>query len=506
MSSIERVDPRTPVIVGVGQTKQRVEQIDTALDPVGLMEQAVHQAAGDAGLAGVPSADSVRVVNVIGWRYRNAPRFLAKRLGLGGPDQADVELAESTPGGNSPQTLVNATAAEILDGSIDVAILAGAESFRTFLRARKHGVTLDWPKAADDDLPRYIGKKLQMNLPAEIERGIRMPVQIYPMFETALRAESGRSVEEHQRFLGELYAQLSEVAANNPHAWIQEAKTADEITTVTESNRMVGLPYPKLMNSNSNVDMGAALIMCTVEAAQRLGVARDKWVFPHSGTESHEHPFVSHRDTFSATPAVELGGKMALDLAGIDIDDVSVLDLYSCFPSAVQLGAKSLGVDITPRSGRQWSRTGGLTFCGGPWNNYVMHAIATIVTELRERPDEFGFAWANGGYATKHAFGVYRAAPPAVAFRRDTPQATVDALPQRELADPVDAAGPAAIEAYSVMFDRENTAETAYASCLLEDGRRAWGSSTDPATLTALCDGEWVGASCELDDVGALSI
>ncbi len=146
------------------------------------MEQAVLTAASDAGLDGPPAADSVRVVNILGWRFRNAPRFLAQRLGLGGPDQAGIELAESTAGGNSPQSLVNATAAEILDGKVDVAILAGAEAFKTFMRARKQDITLNWPKAADDDLPRYIGKRLNMNLPEERDRGLFMPIQIYPMF------------------------------------------------------------------------------------------------------------------------------------------------------------------------------------------------------------------------------------------------------------------------------------------------------------------------------------
>ena len=77
-------------------------------------------------------------------------------------------------------------------------------------------------------------------------------------------------------------------------------------------------------------------------------------MFPHAGTDAHEHPFVSHRETFDRTPAIELGGQMALELAGIGIDDVSVIDLYSCFPSAVQLGAQSLGVDhaATDGSGR----------------------------------------------------------------------------------------------------------------------------------------------------------
>ena len=500
------LDPRTPVIIGVGQHNHRAAGLDDALNPIELMEQAVLAAATDAGLDGLPNADSLRVVSVIGWRFRNAPRFLAQRLGLGGPDQNDIELAESTAGGNSPQSLVNATAAEILDGQVDVAILTGAEAFKTFMRARKQGVTLNWPKAADDDLPRYIGKELDMNLPEERDRGLNRPIQIYPMFETALRAQSGRTVDEHQQFLGELYAGLSNVAATNPHAWIQESKTAEEITTVSDRNRMIGFPYPKLMNSNNDVDMGAAIIMCTVEAAEAMGIDRDKWVFPHAGTDSHEHPFVSHRDTFARTPAVELGGKMALDLAGIDMDDVSVLDLYSCFPSAVQLGAQSLGVDITPGTGRQWSRTGGLTFCGGPWNNYVMHAIATVVDDLRERPGEYGFTWANGGYATKHAFGVYSTTPPATAFRHGSPQDEVDALPKRELASPTDAAGEATIEAYSVMFSRDGEPEAALASCLLADGRRAWGMSSDPAISAAMCDGEWVGVGCELDPEGTLLV
>ena len=149
--------------------------------------------------------------------------------------------------------------------------------------------------------------------------------------------------------------------------------------------------------------------MCSVEAAQRLGVAEDRWVFPHAGTDCHEHPFVSNRDTFARTPAIELGGKRALELAGVGIDDIAIVDLYSCFPSAVQLGAQSLGLSTD----RQLTRTGGLPFAGGPWNNYVMHAIATVVGDLREQPGEHGLVWANGGYATKHAFGVYGTEPPA---------------------------------------------------------------------------------------------
>ncbi|MEM1334086.1 MAG: hypothetical protein AAGG08_11560, partial [Actinomycetota bacterium] len=324
-----------------------------------------------------------------------------------------------------------------------------------------------------------------------------------PMFETAIRAADGRSPDDHRAHLGRLWSGLSEVAARNPYAWIREPRTPEEITDVGPHNRMIGLPYPKLMNSNSDVDMGAALIMCSVDAARRLGIEQSRWVFPQSGTDCAEHRYVSWRETFARTPAIELGGRRALELAETDIDDVELIDLYSCFPSAVQLGGRSLGIDVTER---QWSRTGGLSFAGGPWNNYPKHAIATIVGELREQRQATAFVWANGGYATKHSFGVYRTTPPPAGFRTDRPQAEIDALPRRELADAADAAGPAAIEAYTVLFDRDQRPERALAACLLPDGRRAWGTSDDTAVASDMCQGEWVGTDITLGATGDLLV
>jgi acetyl-CoA C-acetyltransferase len=265
---------------------------------------------------------------------------------------------------------------------------------------------------------------------------------------------------------------------------------------------MIGLPYPKYMNSNNDVDMAAALLVCSVGWARRLGVPDDRWVFPLAGTDCHEIPFVSHRHEFAATPAVQAGGQRALALAGVGVDDVEVIDLYSCFPSAVQAGAASLGLGPD----RQLTRTGGMSFAGGPWNNYVMHAIATVVGDLRERPGALGFVWGNGGYLTKHAFGVYSTRPPGAGFRCDHPQEEIDRLPRRLLAAPDDAAGPATVEAYTVMHDRDGGPETAIAACQLGDGRRAWGLSRDPDTARALCEGEWVGRSVRLDAEGTLLV
>ena len=492
------LDPRTPVIVGVGQRLQRIDDPLQALAPAPFIADAVRAAADDAGLSAVPDVDSVRVVSFLSWRYRDPARFIADELGI-----TTRETVATTMGGNSTQSLINATAVEIQNGDVELVILCGGETSRTRKRARAAGIDLPWPVVPEDVAPmRVMGEDLVMNHEFELSRRIVAPIQVYPMFETALRAAAGRSVDEHNAHLGRLWSGFSKVAANNPYAWIRTAMTPDEITTTGPRNRMIGLPYTKVMNSNNDVDQSAAIIMCSVAVAERLGVARDKWVFPVSGTDCHEHKYISERVTFAETPAVKLGGRMALELAETSIDEIDIVDLYSCFPSAVQLGAMSLGLGLD----RQLTRTGGLSFAGGPWNNYVMHAVATVVGELRERPSEKGLVWANGGYATKHAFGVYSTTPPTDGFRHAYPQDRIDALPRRAVVDVGASAGPVTIEAYTVMHDRDGNPERSIASCLRADGSRAWGISEDRDTANAMCEGEWVGRAARLDDAGTLLV
>jgi acetyl-CoA C-acetyltransferase len=483
------VDPRTPVLIGTGQVTHRAAGLDDSLSPIQLIAEACRRAAADAGLSSMPNVDSIRVVSLLSWRYYDPARFVAAELGI-----TSKEHAYTSSGGNTPQSLVNLTALEIQRGEVDTVVLAGGEAWRTRMRARAADVEL-WDKVSDDVKPdRVIGTEVPMTHPAEREAGLMMPVQIYPMFESALRAARGESADAHMARVSKLWAGFADVAADNPYAWVRTRPSATDIATAGAKNRMIGLPYPKMMNSNNDVDQGAAVIMCSVERAEALGVPRDRWVFPHSGADSHEHYFVSNRWTFTETPAIAAGGAMALELAGVGIDDIDIVDLYSCFPSAVQLGAASLGLSLD----RQLTRTGGLPFAGGPWNNYVMHAIATMVNDLRERPGQKGLIWANGGYATKHAFGVYSTSPSNNGFLHGDPQAEIDALPQRELASPQDAAGAATVEAYTVMHDRDGRPETGFASCLLADGRRAWGRTPDRELADGMTEGEWVGRAVRL--------
>lgn len=472
------VDPRTPVLIGAGQLSNRVDRGEVALEPVDLMAEALRRAADDSGAGpkAVTGADAVHVVMTLSWRYRDPGLLLAERLGA-----APRDTSVSGMGGNSPQTLVNQTCLAIHAGEADLVLIAGAEAWRTRTAAQKAGTDLGWT-VQGDDVPeaRRSTDDVAMTAPAETARGVVMPVQVYPLFEQAHRLALGRSIDEHLVAMSELWARFSEVAARNPHAWIQTAMSAEQIRTPSSDNRWVGFPYTKLMNSNNAVEQSAGLILCSAERAEALGVPRDRWVFPHSGTDAHDHYFVSNRDHLGSSPAIRLAGRAALDLAGVAVDDLAHVDLYSCFPSAVQIAAHELGLGTD----RPLTVTGGLSFAGGPWNDYVTHSIATMAGVLREDPGSVGLVTANGGFITKHAFGVYSTAPPAGPFRHADLQEEVDALPSREVVD--DHEGTITVEAWTVMHGRDGNPEQGITVGLLDDGRRAWATSTDADLLKVL--------------------
>lgn len=433
---------------------------------------------------------------MLSWRYRDPGRLVAERIG------ADPRTTSVTGmGGNGPQSLVNLASAAIQAGQADLVLLGGAEAWRTRMAARSAGADLGWTTQGDDvpEAPESV-PEVPMTAPGEQARGVVMPVQVYPLFEQAYRIKVGRTPAEHQVAISELWARMSEVASTNPHAWIQQSFTPEDICTASADNRMIGFPYTKRMNSNNAVEQGAALILCSVERATALGVSRDRWVFPHSGTDAHDHYFFTERDDLGSSPAMRVAGREVLALAEVGVDDLAHIDLYSCFPSAVQIAATELGIAID----RPLTVTGGLSFAGGPWNNYVMHSLATMVARLRADPGQRGLVTANGGYITKHAFGVYSTDPPAHGFRHAEPQAEVDALPRRVLCEDPD--GAMAIETWTAMHDRDGKPETGIIVGLLADGQRALGTTTDADALTALVTEDLAGRTARITPAGLVEL
>lgn len=497
------LDPRTPVLVGVGQVTVRPDPslpLDRRPEPFELMAQALRAAAEDctgappggtspAGVRLLRRAQSLRVVGPLGWRVVNPGPVVAAKLGID-PD----EYVLTTVGGTMPQSLLHQSAGAVARGEVDVVLVTGAECWYTRAAARRQpdGPALHWTTQSPDETPAPVvfGTDRAPATAAEEAAGVRLPIHAYPLMENAIRSAAGWTLEEHRRRIGALWSDFSRVAEANPYAWLPRAVTPVEVVDPGPANRMVAFPYPKLCVANIQVDQGAAYICCSVEAARHAGVPEDRWVFPHAGADAHDHWYLSERPELHRSPALRLVGRRALGLAGVGPDDLAAVDLYSCFPCVVRIGAEELGLPVDDPE-RPLTVTGGLTFAGGPGNNYVSHGIAAMVHRLRKTPGAVGMTTGIGWYATKHAAGLYGTSPPSGGFRWEDVQPAVDALPRCPV-DP-DATGPVTVETYTVTYRRDGTPDTGIVLCRTARTARTWGSVTDPDDLAALVSDDPIG-------------
>lgn len=501
------IDDRTPIFVGVAQVEQREDDPSIAKEPLQLMVEAVQAAAADCGNPQVlGNVDSVRVIRGI-WGYGNPARAVAERIGASGAETGLTSL-----GGNYVQSMTNRSFLDIQSGKKEVIVVTGGECGRTQSRAKKAGIDLSWnpltrepganPTTRDDgDAPdMFLGSNKVTRHEAESRRGIQFPIQFYPMFETALRHANGESVEGHLERVSELWAGFNKVAVDNPNAWIRKPLSAEEIRTPSPSNRPISYPYTKLMNSNNSVDQGAALILTSVGKARALGISEDRWVYPHAGTEAWDHLYVSERDNLHTSPAIRVASQKLFELTGFRPEDMDHVDLYSCFPAAVQVSANEIGLSQR----RPLTVTGGLTFAGGPLNNYVMHSVARTVDLLRQNPGSRGLVTANGGLLTKHALCIYSTDAPDQPFAWADLQPEVDAMPRRSVELEHD--GEATIESYVVMYDSKAQPSMAHVACLLDGGERTWANVTEHDTVVAMTKQEFCGRTGKVDGAGGMQV
>jgi acetyl-CoA C-acetyltransferase len=357
-------------------------------------------------------------------------------------------------GGNSPQQAINIVCERIARGESDLALVTGAEFLGSLMKRMKGGLGFEGWSDDLDSTPQRIGDPRPGVTAQEAAHGLGYPVNTYPLFENALRARDGRSIEDHQKQLGALFAPFTKVAAANPHAWFPIERSAEELVTVTDRNRMIGFPYPKYLNAIMEVDQSAAVLIASVRKARALGVPKDRWVFLHGCADAADLWYPLERQNYHSSPAMRLTGERALEMAGIGLEDLALIDLYSCFPSAVRIGAEELGLALDDPRGL--TVTGGLPYFGGPGNNYALHAIAEMAVQLRERPGAYGLTTANGWFLTKQSVGIYSTRPIEGRWERQSPsviQARIDALPHPEIVERPE--GKATIETYTVVHGRE---------------------------------------------------
>ncbi|HUO39424.1 MAG TPA: acetyl-CoA acetyltransferase [Mycobacterium sp.] len=487
--------PHTPVLVGWGQINRR--DADPATEPLDLMVAAARRAA-DARV--LEALDAIRVVNVLSWRYRDPGLLLGRRLGAG-----DFSTGYSGVGGNAPQTMVNQACVDIQRGAARLVMIAGAETWRTRTKLREQGRKPDWTRQDDSVPPARLGDAVSdvpMAGPAEQRIELVRPAHVYPLFEQALRITAGESPDEHRRRIGELWSQFSAVAEHNPDAWSRQRLPAERIWRPAPDNRMISWPYTKLLNSNNMVDQGAVIILASADTAARLNIPRERWVFPHAGTDAHDTYAIGERFDYHSSPAIRIAARRAGELAGVGIEDIGLIDVYSCFPSAVQVAAAELGLPVGDRA-RPLTVTGGLTFAGGPWNNYVTHSIATMADALVAGLGSRGLITANGGYLTKHSIGIYATEPPGE-FRWQDVQSEVDREPTR--CAEVQWEGVGTVESWTVPFDRGGRPEKAFVAARTPGDTRTLAVITDASEAAAAVGDDIAGVKVRVRADGTASL
>jgi len=449
------VADETPIVIGVGEASERIDAADyQALSPVALASKAAEAALADAGAPGLAARidliAAIRQFEVSGPGARapfgasnNFPRSVGRRIGAD-PARAVLEIV----GGQGPQHLVNEMCHAIAAGEVGMALLVGSESISTVRHLQSSGETRDWAEHVEGPLEdRGFGTEGLITRDLAVA-GARTPIQVYALFENARRARLKLGRQAYALEMGRLFEPFTKVAAANPHAMSPQARTAEELATVTRENRLTADPFPRRMVARDQANQGAAVLLTSVGKARALGVPENRWVYLHGGADVRERTVMERQD-LSRGPASAMAIQRALEVAGARLEDIGVFDLYSCFPIAVFNICDALG--LAPDDPRGLTVTGGLPFFGGAGNNYSMHAIASLVRALRTRAGATGLVGANGGFLSKYSVGVYSTRPATWRGFDSAPlQGEVDGWAKPELAQGY--SGEADIETYTVDY------------------------------------------------------
>jgi len=480
---------KRPVIIGIGQSVNRPNDASDIRTPLGLIEKAVQRAEEDSCVKElIRQTDTICLVNILSHPYDDPLSELISRI-----DIRPKHKAYTWVGATAPQWFVNQTAEKIISGETRLALICGGEAFhsRKIAAKVKGGKFQQW-----DFLPKkpWMAGDLRDPLTAlEMKYGLMLPIHIYPLFENALRHHENLSIKKQREELGEFCTGFSAIAAENQFSWFQIPKTSNEITEITNTNRMISFPYTRSMCSIMQVDQSAALFMTDEQTAEELGVPQDKWVYHIGAGDASDIWYVSERKNFFSSPSAKVATDMAMEQACVVLREIEHFDLYSCFPSATRIVRNMMG--IQKNDPRPLTVTGGMPYFGGPGNNYSLHAICKITELLRNDKEKLGMVHALSWFISKHSVGIYsgkRKQTNRTPITTNNYKAEPDKIKGPLMAE--NAFGEAVIETYSVFHNREGTPENAVIIGRLDNGSRFLANAApDKDMLNAMLEHECIG-------------
>jgi acetyl-CoA C-acetyltransferase len=493
------IPDNTPIIVGAGQSVERrtADSEPPFSSPMEIAAAACRAALKDAG-ASAKDIDTIAVIRLFSdaakaWQSpfggsNNPPESIARHLGA-----SPKHRIYSNAGGTEPLQRLAEFFGDIARGEKELVLLAGAEAIANQRFAMRNGYELNWHEEFDAALDNR-EYRVRFASSEELNSGMGLPVHYYALIENYQAHELGHDLQQHRRHMAELMAPFSEVAAANPYSQTGIAYSAKELATQGKSNYPISLPYSKLLIAQDSVNQGAALLLTSAGKARELGIDPGNWIFVEAYAEGMDR-CISQRENPGRSVAMEQVFASTLEMAGAKPGNMELIDIYSCFPCAVQSACDAL--ELPTDGSRVLTVTGGLPYFGGPGNNYSMHALAEMAVRLRHGTSR-GLVTANGGILSKHAVTVLSADCGSLDKFNWADDAVVsvdsDSIPLRSYCD-----SPVAGEVVSyTVIHRRDEEDVGIALAETPAKERFLASSTDPAVTTAMIECSPIGRTIDV--------
>lgn len=402
LASADATRTRRAVLAGVGEARNRPGAGDDPTIAVALAAEACRAAAQDLGSAAALDSVDLIAMTVGSDDVADPAGALRERLGL--ETAATMVAAIGVP----QQRLVSNAILSVETGAADAVLVVGSEAKASALAAKRSGTDLPEP-ATGPGADRLLAPQGEFMADSEVSAMLWDPVAQYALIDSALAAVEGRTPRQLRADVSEMWARFDAVAEANPEAsFAGTMHTAESLAQPGEDNRLLAFPYNKWHSTQWALDHAVALLICTEEFATRHGCDPDQLLHPQVALDSSFGLTLSRREHLHRWPAMAVMGEVAQEHLGTALSEIELTELYSCFPAAVRLQQRELGLplDGTP------TVLGGMAFAGGPFNHYTYMATAELARRLRTRSsnsdrDEFAMLTTVSGMLTKGGLMVW---------------------------------------------------------------------------------------------------
>lgn len=390
---------KTPVVIGISSIQQKgsFEQLDEALI---LMEKATQKAIVDSTNSKITDyIDQIQIPKGY-WKYRDPGKWISERNNI------QSAVTSVTKIGVLQQNLINSACHDIAQGKIRASLIVGGEArYKKILALKENKEFIETELNINPDF--YVKAADELQTKEERDELGLMAVGYYAILETAYRKKNGLSLKEHKDKISNMYAEFSKIAANNPDGWIDSNKSAEDIKQISKENPLQAFPYNKFHCTSWNVNQASAMILCSEDLADKLGIPKNKRVYPLASSETNHMIAPIQRPKLSESTGLDLAAKFIKDICDEHKIQPNTYDLYSCFPIAVQMFADSLNLGSEDVK----TVTGGMPFAGGPLNNYMIHSTVKMLSEIRNNHSSIGLVTGVSGMMTKQAFALWAKEP-----------------------------------------------------------------------------------------------